>query len=87
MKEEDFWIGVFAGFVATTILAITIFTIHNKRMTELSDQFKAIQAAQQEQRAWIEESRTIMQTYKFFNESWEAIINYDKRNKDTWSNN
>ena len=79
MKECDFWVGVFAGFVTTTILAIMIFTIHNKRMTELSNQFKAIQATQQEQRDWIEESRTIMQTYKFFNKSWEAIINYDKR--------
>lgn len=79
MKECDFWVGVFTGFVATIILAIMILIVHNKRMTELSDQFKAIQTAQQEQRAWIEESRTIMQTYKFFNESWEAIINYDKR--------
>jgi hypothetical protein len=81
MREGDFWVGVFAGFVTTTILAIMILTVHNKRMTELSDQFKALQVAQQEQRAWIEESRTIMQTYKFFNESWEAIINYDEGKK------
>lgn len=40
----------------------------------------ALHAEHVELAEWVKENKTVMQTYKFFNQSWQAII--DLKNKE-----
>lgn len=56
--------------------------IMNDKVNELQTAVMSMQKVQYEQRQIIEEDRKIMQTYKFFNDSWQAIIDMRKEVKE-----
>ena len=75
---SDFWVGTIAGAAAAFILFVVSAMVLNKRVDELQAQMNQLQQVQTEQREWIEENAYIMRTYKFFNESWQAILDKEK---------
>ena len=79
---NDFWLGTFAGAFAAIILFIVAAAVVNERINELQAQMNMLQKQQAAEKAWIEENKTVMQTYKFFNESWAAIIKLQEERND-----
>ena len=73
-QRVDFWCGVVAGCISSMVLFAVILIAFNTRLNEMSKQLGQLQSVQQIQESWIEENKTVMQTYKFFNESWTAIL-------------
>ena len=56
--------------------------VMDARIKELQTQLDDLKAAQAAEKEWIEENKTVMQTYKFFNESWAAIIKLQEESDD-----
>ena len=71
---NDYWVGVISGAAASLIFVIASFFIMDIRVKELQTQFDELRQQHEEQAVWIEENKYVMQTYKFLNESWAAII-------------
>lgn len=81
MKENEFWVGTFCGFICSLILAIvSMFYVANE-MKAMNMRYAKLEKEHEEIAKWIEDNKTVMQTYKFFSESWEAILDYEQRNK------
>lgn len=78
---NDFWVGTIAGAVAALILFICSAAVVNARVNELQTQMNQLQQTQAAQQEWIEENEYIMRTYKFFNESWQAILDKERRTR------
>lgn len=79
-EEKNFWVGAITGMMCSSVLFIISMFIINDKVNELRTTVMSMQEVQCEQRRIIEEDRKIMQTYKFFNESWQAIIDLRKVN-------
>jgi len=78
---NNFWLGTFSGFLSALILFIVAMFVFTDKVNTLEQRQLVLEEVQAEQDKWIEDNKSVMQTYKFFNESWEAILDYDKRTK------
>ena len=79
-NSTDFWLGVLSGALATFILTIVFLFTLNERIKELQGEMDSLKNEHEIQKEWIEENKTIMRTYKFFNESWKVIIELQEKN-------
>ena len=64
------------------MLFIVAAFVVNTRVNELQAQLDDLKAERAAEKEWIEENKTVMQTYKFFNESWAAIIKLQEERQD-----
>lgn len=81
MKENEFWVGTFCGFICALILAIVSMFYVSNELKAMNMRYDKLEQEHKEIAKWIEDNKTVMQTYKFFNESWEAILDYEQRDK------
>jgi formate-dependent nitrite reductase membrane component NrfD len=82
-KEEiSYWIGVIVGFISSLIIVVVALFIFNSKLIKMQTQLNNIEEVQADQSEWISENETVMRTYKFFNETWRAIIDQDVKNKE-----
>lgn len=75
-----YWVGVVTGALTSFILFLIFAIVQNQEVRMLQEQMAVLHKEHEELVGWVEENRTVMQTYKFFNQSWQAII--DARNKN-----
>lgn len=77
---KEFWVGVFTCLGCSVIFFVIAMFAVNVKVEELEQQMIELQKTQEQQAQWIAENKTVMQTYKFFNQSWQAIIDMEKEN-------
>lgn len=75
-----YWSGVLIGIAVGFIIGIVSLFVVDTRVKELEKQMVELQQQQESIATWIADNETVMRTYKFFNQSWEAII--DMRKED-----
>lgn len=76
----NYWVGVVTGALTAFLLFLIFAIVQNQEVRTLQEQMAALHAEHVELAEWVEENKIVMQTYKFFNQSWQAII--DLRNKE-----
>ncbi len=76
---REFWIGVISGVTCSMLLFICALFAMSDKVNKLESRQLALEEKQVEQDSWIEDNKTIMKTYQFFNESWQAIIELEER--------
>ena len=77
----NYWVGVVTGALTSFILFLVFAMVQSQEVRMLQEQMAVLQKEHEELVGWVEENRTVMQTYKFFNQSWQAIIDLKKENK------
>lgn len=77
--RDNFWVGCITGFICALLFFSVAMFVHVQHLKWLEVQMTNMLAVQQEQEKWIEDNRMVMQTYKFFNESWQAILDMENR--------
>lgn len=71
---SDYWFEVLTGFLAALLFAIVAMLCMGKKITVLEQQMTDITQEHVEIKEWVEDNKTVMRTYEFFNKSWQAII-------------
>lgn len=74
----SYWGGVITGFFCTLVLASLTLFIHVSQLRSMEERLGEIEREHEELLEWVEDNKTVMQTYKFFNQSWQAIIDMRK---------
>lgn len=77
----NYWVGVVTGALTSFILFLIFAIVQNQEVRMLQEQMAVLHKEHEELVGWVEENRTVMQTYKFFNQSWQAIIDLKKEQK------
>lgn len=77
-EENSYWVGVACGALASLVFAVIGLIVLGSKMAVLQEQMALLRTKQESQEKWIEENKTVMQTYEFFNKTWEAILEEKK---------
>lgn len=75
---NNYWVGVITGFATAFCFVCPLGFIVNQNMKDIREEVAEIEQRQVELEAWYKENEMVMQTYKFFNQSWQAIIDMQK---------
>lgn len=78
---SNYWVGVLTGLACALIFYGISLAIVSDKMRNYESQLVELKAIVNQQNEWIEENKTVMQTYKFFNQSWQAIIDLQENKK------
>lgn len=76
---NGYWLGVLTGIGTALIAFLVLQFINITQQDNVVAELRKCQEQVKELSAIVEEDRQIMRTYKFFNESWQAIIDMEKR--------
>lgn len=74
----NYWVGVITGAMTAFLLFLVFAIVQSQEMRMLQEQMAALHKEHEELVGWVDENRTVMQTYKFFNQSWQAILDMRK---------
>lgn len=83
---NNYWTGVVVGSLIALILTVCGLFYYSNRTQVLEKEMVELKQRQEKLEAWYKENETVMQTYKFFNQSWQAIIDMSKFNIDSSDN-
>lgn len=75
--HEKWMLRMFIMLTVMFFMLVTVICVAgsaNHKVKELEARMSAMEREHEEIEAWIEDNRTVMQTYKFFNKSWQAIL-------------
>lgn len=78
-KEEAFWCGTFCGLMCALVLFGCCMFVFVNKIKQLETRITTLESEHTELSKWVEENETIMRTYKFFNESWAAILQEERK--------
>lgn len=78
---NDYWCGVIVGLSCSLILGAIGGICLSAKYDEMNKQILVLSERQKKIELWYEENKTVMKTYKFFNESWAAILE-KRQNED-----
>lgn len=78
---SDYWFGVLTGFIAALLFALISMMCMGKKITMLEQQMSEVTREHEEIKEWVEDNKTVMRTYEFFNKSWQAIIDMKENEK------
>lgn len=77
-KTTDFWALTLTCLICalflTIVTSICLMWSMKQKVEEVQMQMNEVQSEHEELKKWVGENEYVMRTYKFFNESWQAII-------------
>lgn len=76
---SDYWFGVLTGFITALLFALISMMCMGRKIEQLEQQMSEVTREHEEIKEWIADNETVMRTYKFFNQSWQAIIDMNKQ--------
>lgn len=79
---SNYWVGVITGCCCSLLLTICTGLVCMSKVHALEQQMAELSLKQAQQAEWIADNETVMRTYKFFNQSWQAIIDMNKNEED-----
>lgn len=75
--HEKWMLRMFIMLTVMFFMLVTVICVAgsaNHKVKELEARMSAMESEHKEIKCWIEDNKTVMQTYKFFNKSWQAIL-------------